>query len=70
MTGGMNIDKLKKVMAESYAQKVLRDLDGRTFANHLGNGLTTQRKPFNHRLPTHFLHDATEDDDAYILDEE
>ena len=28
-TGGMNIDKLKKVMAESLTEKVLKDIDGR-----------------------------------------
>ena len=28
-TGGMNIDKLKKVMSESLPDKVLKDIDGR-----------------------------------------
>ena len=31
-TGGMNIDKLKKVMAESLTEKVLKDIDGRSAA--------------------------------------
>ena len=30
MTQGLNIDKLRKIMVESYPDKVLRDLDGRT----------------------------------------
>ena len=29
-TGGMNIDKLKKVMADSLTEKVLKDIDGRS----------------------------------------
>ena len=29
-TGGMNIDKLKKVMSDSLPEKILRDIDGRT----------------------------------------
>ena len=29
MTGGVNIDKLKKVMAESFTEKILRDIDER-----------------------------------------
>ena len=65
----MNIDKLKKVMLESYNEKVLRDLDGRTFTKPPWRQ-SHHNKSFNKRIHASFLHDVTEDDDAYVLDDD
>ncbi len=50
-TGGMNIDKLKKVMSESFTEKVLKDIDIRTIPK-----APWQKRPFQRkkRFPTHY----------------
>ena len=54
MTQGLNIDKLKKVMTESFPDKILKDIDGRTATKAPWQRNTTKKKPFSksehHRL--------------------
>ena len=49
MTQGLNIDRLKRVMTESYPDKVLKDLDGRsaTKAPWQKSPNKMKRKPFD-----------------------
>ena len=49
MTQGLNIDRLKRVMTESYPDKVLKDLDGRsaTKAPWQKSPNKMKRKPFH-----------------------
>ena len=47
MTQGLNIDNLKRVMAESFPDKVLKDIDGRTQTKAPWQQNSTKRKPFN-----------------------
>ena len=68
MTGGMHIDKLKQVVADSLPEKVLRDTDG----GHCTKPPWQQRtqntkKPFEQtQHPTHFA-SGVEDGDAYAV---
>ena len=47
MTQGLNIDNLKRVMTESFPDKVLKDIDGRTQTKAPWNKNSSRRKPFN-----------------------
>ena len=75
MTQGLNIDNLKKVMTESFPDKVLKDIDGRTATKAPWQQRNSSRKPFHKKrtFPTKPLEDTDEDDedddDAYVLDD-
>ena len=49
MTQGLNIDRLKKVMTESYPDKVLKDIDGRTATKSPWQRNSTKQNPFNQK---------------------
>ena len=77
MIGGMNVDKLKKVMSESLTEKVLKDIDGRTFNAkqpwQRQPRTSSTRKPFKkHRsaYSTHYVDEETEDEDVYAIEDE
>ena len=78
MTQGLNIDKLKKIMVESYPDKVLKDLDGRTSSTKPTWSRKTTKKPFKKRpFPVKTVdgldededYEEDEDDDTYALDD-
>ena len=78
MTQGLNIDKLKKIMVESYPAKVLRDLDGRTSSTKPTWSRKTTKKPFKKRpspvktadgLAEDEEYEEDDDDDTYALDD-
>ena len=47
MTQGLNIDKLKKIMMESYSDKVLKDLGGRSATKAPWQRNSTKKLPRN-----------------------
>ncbi len=66
-TGGMNIDKLKKVMSESFTERVLKDIDNRTMPN-----APWQKRPFQKKkkgFPTHYTTELSDDEDVNALDD-
>ena len=75
-TGGMNIDRLKKVMAESLPEKVLKDIDGRTATKapwqnprpFKGNKFIKNK--FKKKDSTNFCDESDGEEDANALAEE
>ncbi len=66
-TGGMNIDKLKKVMSESFTERVLKDIDSRTTPK-----APWQKRPRDlrkKRFSTYYTTEVSEDEDVNALDE-
>ena len=78
MTQGLNIDKLKKVMVESYPDKVLKDLDGRSSTTKPSWSKKKPNKPFIKRpypvktadeLDDDEDEDEDGDNDTYAIDD-
>ena len=75
MTQGLNIDNLKRVMTESFPDKVLKDIDGRTQTKAPWQKNPSRRKPFNKNKKRSFLaqmadeqdDDEDEDEDDYDI---
>ena len=66
MTQGLNIDKLKKVMVESYPDKVLKDLDGRSSTTKPSWTKKKPTKPFKKRpYPVKAADGLDDDEDEY-----
>ena len=63
MTQGLNIDKLKKIMVESYPDKVLKDLDGRTSTTKPTWSPKSTKKPFKKRPHPVKTADGPEEDE-------
>ena len=65
MTQGLNIDKLNTVMAESYPDKVLKNIDGRTTTNApwQRNLTKTEEIPHTTNLPRKMAEGLGEDED-------
>ena len=77
MTGGMNVDKLKKVMSESMTEKVLKEIDGRTFnakpAWHRQPRTSSTKKTFKKyrsKYSTNYVDEESEDDGANTIEDE
>ena len=66
-TGGVNIDKLKKVMSESLPEKVLKDIDSRSATK-----APWQRKPFlkKKKHSAHHVTELSDEEDINAVDEE
>ena len=72
MTQGLNIDRLKRVMTESYPDKVLKDLDGRsaTKAPWQKSPNNMKRKPFHKKKTGHAKMAEGLDEDEYEEEED
>ena len=64
ITQGLNIDRLKRVMTESFPDKVLKDIDGRSATNAPWQKSHRKKKPFhNKRTSSARMAEDYEDDE-------
>ena len=78
ITQGLNIDRLKRVMTESFPDKVLKDIDGRSATKAPWQKSQHKRKPFNKkrtssaRMAEEYAEEEDEEDeeDANAVDDD